>query len=191
MARYLELAFFFPYPGLPRQTESDCVYEMRYFGSAWDSVSDLSGVDACSSRHPCSPVVHVFVGYVHCGESPCLCLVPATASACGCSCVCDLVHVHPNANATASVCSVCVPSPAHTRPRSSPSSNRHPRLSNVAVAVPYALRPIRLSRGHPAASAAWTVLQRQPLLHVPSSLSAPAHLAPSLFPGPRVPVHAI
>ena len=166
VAHYLEVAFFFVHLGLLKEIESGCVCEMRYFGFARDLVNDLSHDDVCSSsRHLCSCVVHVSVGYVHWGENPCPCPVLAT-SACGCSCVCDLVHVHYLVSLTArdvSVYSACAPSLAQTRPRWGSSSNRCPRLSNVIVTIPYlwpSLYPIRLSHTRPASCAASTVLQR-------------------------------
>lgn len=172
VAHYLELTFSFVHLGLLEGMQSGCICEMRYFGFAPGSVSGLFAVDVCgSSRCLCSRVVRVFVGYAHCGESPCPCLVLLTGSACGCSCVCDLVRVCYLVSLTADGISVDlarVLSRAQTRLHwvrvpSSCFSNRYPKLSNVAVNGPHlwpSLYPTRLSHSHPASCAFSTVLRR-------------------------------
>jgi len=132
---------------------------------AQDLVSGSSAVDVCgSSRHFCSRVARVFVGYAHHGESPCPCLVLPTISACGRSCVFDLVRVHHPLSLTesdVSVYSACSPSLA--RIRRDPTANRCPRPLNVAVTALYlwpSLYPTRPSHNHPASGVASTAPQR-------------------------------
>lgn len=132
---------------------------------ARDLVSDSSAVDVCdSSRHFCSRVARVFVGYAHYGESSRPCPALQTISACGRSCGFDLVRVHRPSSLTVSgvfVYSAC--SPTLVRIRRDPTANRCPRPLNVAVTAPYlwsSLYPIRPSHNCPASCVASTAPQR-------------------------------
>lgn len=194
IAHYLELALFFAYSDLLKEMPSNCVCEMTK-GFARDLV-DSSVVDACGASRPlCSHVASVFVGYVHYVESPCPCLVLLTEYACAR----DFVSVHYPESLIAnsvSAYSACAPSRGQDclRRHRAPSSNRCPRLSNVAATFPYlspSLCPTRPSHDRPASCAVLTALQRQPLPHALSFLSSLAPPVPALSLALRVPVHAV